>query len=64
VLQQAITITYDDTGDPGNTVSYTVNGGALVLEFRLLFLRDQGLGEGDVVLSIPELQSYAAKVWA
>jgi hypothetical protein len=64
VLQQAITITYDNTGDPENTASYTVNGGALVLEFRLLFLRDPGPGEGDAVLSIPELQSYAVKVWA
>jgi hypothetical protein len=64
VLQQAITITYDNTGDPGNTASYTVNGGPLVLEFRLLFLRDPVPGEGDIVLSIPELQSYAVDVWA
>ena len=63
VLQQAITITYDNTGDPRNTASYTVNGGALVLEFRLLFLREPGPGEGDIVFSIPELQSYAADVW-
>ncbi|KIN02409.1 hypothetical protein OIDMADRAFT_144956 [Oidiodendron maius Zn] len=63
VLQQTITITYDNTGDPGNAASYTVNGGALVLEFRLLFLRDPGPGEGDIVFSIPELQSYAADVW-
>jgi hypothetical protein len=64
VLQQAITITYDNTGDPGNTASYTVNGGALLLEFRFLFLRDPGPGEGNIVFSIPELQSYAVKVWA
>lgn len=63
VLQQAITITYDNTGDPRNTASYTVNGGVLVLEFRLLFLRDPGPGEGDIVFSILELQSYAADVW-
>jgi hypothetical protein len=48
VLQQAITITNDNTGDPRNTASYTVNGGVLVLEFRLLFLRDPSLGEGDL----------------
>ena len=64
VLRQAITITYNNTGDPRNTASYTINGGALVLEFRLLFLRDPGLGEGDIVFSIPELQSYAVDVWA
>ena len=62
VLQQAITITYDNIGDPRNTASYTVNGGALVLEFRLLFLRDPGPGEGDIVVSIPDLQSYAVRV--
>ena len=64
VLQQAITITYDKTIDPWNTASYTADGGALVLEFRLLSFRDRGLGEGDVVFSIPELQSYAVNVWA
>ena len=64
MLQQEITITYDNTIDAGNTASYTADGGALVLEFRLLFLRDRGLGEGDVVFSIPELQSYAVNVWA
>ncbi len=61
VLQQSITITRDTTTNP---TSYNVASGALVLEFRLLFLRDPGPGEGDVVVGIPELQGYASKVWA
>ena len=56
VLRQAITITYHNNGDPGNP-------GALVLEFRLLFLRDPGPGEADIVFSNPDLQSYAVEVW-
>ncbi len=39
-LQQAITISRDITTNP---VSYNVISGALVLKFRLLFLRDPGL---------------------
>ncbi|KAK3373768.1 hypothetical protein B0T24DRAFT_274139 [Lasiosphaeria ovina] len=61
VKQQSITITRDETTNP---VSYNVTRGALVLGFRLLFLRDPGPQEGDFVLSIQSLQLYAEKVWA
>ncbi|KAK4040284.1 hypothetical protein C8A01DRAFT_15832 [Parachaetomium inaequale] len=60
VLRQTITITQDTTTDP---VSYNVTRGALVLGFRLLFLRDPGPGEGDFILSIQELEDYAKNVW-
>ena len=60
VLRQTITITEDITTNP---VTYNVARGALVLGFRLLFLRDPGPGEGDYVLSVQELQAYAEKVW-
>ncbi|KAK3363864.1 hypothetical protein B0T25DRAFT_470089 [Lasiosphaeria hispida] len=61
VLQQTITITRDETTDPE---SYHVTGGALVLKFHLLFLRDPGPQEGDIVIGIPALQLFAFKVWA
>ncbi|KAK4039466.1 hypothetical protein C8A01DRAFT_47035 [Parachaetomium inaequale] len=61
VLRQIITITQDLTADP---VSYNVTSGALVLGFRLLFLRDPGPGEGDFVLSVQQLEAYAEDVWA
>jgi hypothetical protein len=60
VLRQHITITQDTTTDPA---SYHVTE-ALVLGFRLLFLRDPGPGERDFVLSIQELEKYAKRVWA
>ena len=60
VLRQSITIVQDSTTNPP---SYNVTSGALVLSFRLLFLRDPGQGEGDLVFSIPDLQVYAAHVW-
>ncbi|KAK3358636.1 hypothetical protein B0T24DRAFT_540311 [Lasiosphaeria ovina] len=59
--RQSITITRDETTNP---VSYNVTRGALVLGFRLLFLRDPGPQEGDFVLSIQDLQLYVEKVWA
>ncbi|KAK0733455.1 hypothetical protein B0T26DRAFT_684471 [Lasiosphaeria miniovina] len=61
VERQSITITRDETTNP---VSYNVTRGALVLGFRLLFLRDLGSQEGDFVLSIQNLQLYAENVWA
>ncbi len=61
VLRQVITITQDRNTDP---VSYHVTSGALVLGFRLLFLRDPGPGEQDFVLSVQELEAYAEDVWA
>ncbi|KAK4031605.1 hypothetical protein C8A01DRAFT_51368 [Parachaetomium inaequale] len=60
VLRQTITIIQDTTTNP---VSYNVTRGALVLGFRLLFLRDPGPGEGDFVLSVQELENYAKGVW-
>ncbi|KAK0714980.1 hypothetical protein B0H67DRAFT_600743 [Lasiosphaeris hirsuta] len=61
VKRQSITITRDETTSP---VSYNVTRGALVLGFRLLFLRDPGPQEGDFVLSIQYLQWYAGRVWS
>ncbi|KAK0619819.1 hypothetical protein B0T14DRAFT_519949 [Immersiella caudata] len=61
VLRQSITITQNTTTNP---ISYNVTRGALVLSFRLLFLRDPGHGEGDFVFSLQELEEYAKKVWA
>ncbi|KAK5656342.1 hypothetical protein OQA88_4722 [Cercophora sp. LCS_1] len=57
VKRQSITITRDETTDP---VSYNVTRGALVLGFRLLFLRNPGPQEGDFVFSIQDLQLFAA----
>ncbi|KAK5654445.1 hypothetical protein OQA88_7356 [Cercophora sp. LCS_1] len=61
VLRQSITITQNITTNP---TSYNVTSGALVLSFRLLFLRDPGPGEGDFVFSVQELEEYARGVWA
>jgi len=48
------------TGNP----SYVVNGGPLLLEFRLLFLRAAGPGEADIIVTVQQLEAYAAIVWA
>ncbi|KAK3906413.1 hypothetical protein C8A05DRAFT_40759 [Staphylotrichum tortipilum] len=61
VLRQTITITRDATVDPAVCM---VTSGALVLGFRELFLREPGPAEGDVVLSVEQLERYAAGVWA
>ncbi|KAK7429746.1 hypothetical protein QQZ08_003772 [Neonectria magnoliae] len=60
---QVITIT--ENQNPGNPMSYYVTRGALRLEFDLLFLRQprQGEGEGDIVISIQQLQQYAERIW-
>lgn len=60
LVQQSITIVRNDGTAPP---SYDVAGGPLVLDFRLLFLREPGPGEGDIVFSIPDLQYYAESVW-
>ncbi|KAL7619898.1 hypothetical protein AAE478_010445 [Parahypoxylon ruwenzoriense] len=60
VLKQSIAITQNTTTNP---ISYNVAGGGLILSFQLLFLRDPGPQEGDVVISIPDLEEYATKVW-
>ena len=59
VKRQRRTITRSATNPP----SFNVARGALVLSFRLLFLRNPGPGEGDFVFGIPDLQVYAAHVW-
>jgi hypothetical protein len=61
LLRQTITITQNATSPPSYNVT---TGSALVLSFRLLFLRDPGPGEGDFVISIPDLTFYAERVWA
>ncbi|KAI8635460.1 hypothetical protein F5Y19DRAFT_12195 [Xylariaceae sp. FL1651] len=61
ILQQSITISQNTATNP---VSYNVTKGALVLSFRLLFLRDPGPQEGDFVIDITELQAYARAVWS
>lgn len=61
VLRQTISITQNATTNP---VSYNVARGALVLGFKLLFLRDPGPGEGDFVLSVQELENYARHIWS
>ncbi|KAI9163568.1 hypothetical protein HJFPF1_05185 [Paramyrothecium foliicola] len=58
-LQQSITITQR----AGNPVSYNITGGALVLPFRLLFLRDPSPQEGDLVVGIPKLRVFAERVF-
>jgi hypothetical protein len=60
ILRQTITITRDATTSPA---SYNVTRGALVLGFKLLFLRDPGPGEADFVISVQELQNFAQRVW-
>lgn len=52
-LRQSIRITRDSN----------VADSPLVLPFILLFLRAPGPGEQNIVMSIPELQEYAADVW-
>jgi hypothetical protein len=59
VLRQTITITRNAAESP-----YRVTRGALVLGFRQLFLRNPGPNEGDIVISVAQLQAYAADVWA
>ncbi|KAI1374439.1 hypothetical protein F4677DRAFT_461477 [Hypoxylon crocopeplum] len=61
VLLQTIEITRNTTTNP---VSYNVTSGAMVLEFSLLFLRNPGPLEGDVVISVQFLQEYAELVWS
>jgi hypothetical protein len=60
ILRQTITIIRDTTTNPA---SYGVHRGALVLSFKLLFLRDPRDGERDVLLSVHELQEYAVRIW-
>ncbi|KAF3767004.1 hypothetical protein M406DRAFT_274460 [Cryphonectria parasitica EP155] len=59
VKRQTVTI----TKDPTSPDTYNVARGALVLSFRLLFLRDPNPGEGDIVFSIQDLEEIAQSVW-
>ncbi|OIW35510.1 hypothetical protein CONLIGDRAFT_61996 [Coniochaeta ligniaria NRRL 30616] len=59
-LQQTIMISQDATNNPP---TYDVTRGPLVLGFELLFLRNPLPHEGDFVISIQELQRYAARVF-
>ncbi|KAF3762324.1 hypothetical protein M406DRAFT_264227, partial [Cryphonectria parasitica EP155] len=59
VLRQIITITKNPTVPP----TFSIVSSALVLPFRLLFLRNPGPGESDFVLSVQELEGYARAVW-
>lgn len=60
ILQQVITIHRNEATSP---ISYNVTRGALVLEFGLLFLRSPEEGEGDIIISVSDLQRYAECVW-
>ncbi|KAI0871204.1 hypothetical protein GGS24DRAFT_71093 [Hypoxylon argillaceum] len=59
-VRQTIAIAQNTTTKP---VSYNVTGDALILSFRLLFLRGPGPEEGDIIISLPELEEYAEYVW-
>lgn len=62
VLQQLITLTRDLTTDP---VSYNVASDTLLLEFRLLFLRNPRPEEGgDIVFTVSDLERFAERAWA
>ncbi|KAL7930825.1 hypothetical protein V8C35DRAFT_283053 [Trichoderma chlorosporum] len=59
--QQIITITVDNPALP--VYEITCTSGDLALDFRLLFLRDPRSGEGDVVITVADLQRYALRIW-
>lgn len=59
---QTISIT-QNPGNPGNPVSYDITRGDLRLEFDLLFLRQPGGGESDIIISMERLRVYAECVW-
>ncbi|KAK4241082.1 hypothetical protein C8A03DRAFT_41481 [Achaetomium macrosporum] len=59
-LQQEITINRDSTTTPP---SYQVTRGALILGFRQLFLQEPGPDNGDIVISVEDLQGYADYFW-
>ncbi|UKZ81007.1 hypothetical protein TrVFT333_008774 [Trichoderma virens FT-333] len=58
-LPATINITETSTTPP----TYQVASSDLVLDFRLLFLRNPRQGEGDVVITVAWLQQYAQRVW-
>lgn len=62
-LDQSIVVTRPPGVDVLDAESYIVTRGALRLEFNLLFLREPGPGERDVVLEVEELQGIAKEAW-
>jgi hypothetical protein len=63
-LSQTITIYEEPANEAtGTPATYTAVGGALRLEFRLLLLRAPGPGKGDIVVTVAQLEDYAARVW-
>jgi hypothetical protein len=65
ILSQAITIISEPANQAtGTLASYTVVGGPLRLEFHLLFLRAAGPGQGDIFVTVEQLQQYARHVWS
>ncbi|KAK2600166.1 hypothetical protein QQS21_005111 [Conoideocrella luteorostrata] len=61
ILQQEIRIIRDNTTNPP---SYNVVRNDLVLSFRLLFLRDPGPNEHDIIIDVNSLIDYADMAWA
>ncbi|KAL7962217.1 hypothetical protein V8C34DRAFT_271117 [Trichoderma compactum] len=58
--QQRVTI----AGSWANPSAYqAVESSDLMLSFQLLFLRDPGPGEGDVIIPISWIKEHAQKVW-
>jgi hypothetical protein len=61
VCRQRITINRDRSTSPP---TYHTVRGALVLEFRLLFLRDPTPQEGgDFIIGVRDLERFAERVW-
>ena len=62
----AITLQPGQSGNGNQVPQYMVDGGPLVLEFDLLFLRmaDRNAGEPDIVLAPTQLEQMAEMVWA
>ncbi|KAK4074452.1 uncharacterized protein Triagg1_5048 [Trichoderma aggressivum f. europaeum] len=56
---QTINITETSTIPP----AYQIASNDMVLDFRLLFLRNPRQGEGDVIITQAWLQRYARRVW-
>jgi hypothetical protein len=48
---------------PASPESYRVARGALILEFKELFLRSANGEEGDIIITEEELQLFASQVW-
>lgn len=62
-MDQRIDITRQLGVDWLDSSAYIITRGDLRLEFHLLFLRQPGPGEHDVVLDVQDLQLIAFKIW-